>query len=646
LFDHAKIVPLSSCETGPDRRMRVTTQQLLELLTSGLFLFIFTVVAIRATRRRTGGDLDVALLFGISALAVSIGPTLEALGIIPEPADVAPLVVTLLLALPLLTLRAVRPFTRLHRNAFPLATVAWLIWSLVFVLRPLQVPVAGTSLAVAAFALIEGYAGIAVLRTTLRARGLARRRLVAITLGTLLLGAMILVAGVQIALPAAGLLFSPLALICASCYVIGFATPTFVRDAWQAAELRRFASMSLLLAQEQSSERVLVELATRVRETLGASEAAVALWDASRERVLRYWLSSGITFERDLASASAGPGFWERAHERPVAGADFLRTDPRLRPLDLRYVALAPIGAAGRLGVLAAFEREQSIFLHEDLELLRVLADQSLVLLEQRRLYEEVGMLNKTLELRLADLRAVNEELSSFAYAVSHDLQAPLRSIDVFSQVLLEDKSEALGADGRQHLDRVRAAAGQMSALIDDLLELARTTRKDLVLEEVELGPMAREVFDQLRAREPTRQVEFSVQGQARVHADASLLRIALTNLLGNAWKFTRGRSPAHIAVRAELQGDEGCVEVRDDGVGFDMRYADRLFTPFQRLHAGTDFEGTGVGLALVQRIVHRHGGRVWAEGAVGTGATFSFTLPLASPAAPSSLRQSKPQGL
>jgi signal transduction histidine kinase len=249
------------------------------------------------------------------------------------------------------------------------------------------------------------------------------------------------------------------------------------------------------------------------------------------------------------------------------------------------------------------------------------------VVLEHRRLFAEVQGLNRALERNLSEVRVLNDELGAFAYSVSHDLRAPLRSIDGFSQILLEDKGPVLGEDGRSHLDRVRAAAARMGNLIDDMLLLSRLTRDDMRPRSVDLSALARVVVDELRAREPERKVEFVSNGALPANGDERLLRIALTNLIGNSWKFTRPREPAHITFGGETRDGQATFFVRDDGVGFDMRYAQKLFGAFQRLHGTKDFEGSGIGLATVQRIIHRHGGRVWAESEVGKGTTFYFTL-------------------
>jgi PAS domain S-box-containing protein len=224
-------------------------------------------------------------------------------------------------------------------------------------------------------------------------------------------------------------------------------------------------------------------------------------------------------------------------------------------------------------------------------------------------------------------LEAANKELESFSYSVSHDLRAPLRSIDGFSQVLLEDYADHLDEDGKDALQRVRKAATAMGELIDALLALSRVSRVELRADRVNLSALANSIAADLRQSQPDRQVEFVIAPQLVVEGDSALLRAMLSNLLGNAWKYTQPRATARIELGCLDRSGETVYFVRDNGVGFDMTYVSKLFGAFQRLHRQAEFSGTGIGLATVQRIVHRHGGRAWAEGEVDRGATFYFTL-------------------
>lgn len=220
-----------------------------------------------------------------------------------------------------------------------------------------------------------------------------------------------------------------------------------------------------------------------------------------------------------------------------------------------------------------------------------------------------------------------NRELEAFSYSVAHDLRAPLRTIDGFSLALMEDFAGRLDERGREHLERVRSATQRMGQLIDDLLSLSRIARVEMQRTTVDLSTLARRVSDELKKADPERRAEFKIADHVVAEGDGRLLRVVLDNLLRNAWKFTGKRPVAHIEFGAVRDNGGQSFFVRDNGAGFDMTYAGKLFGPFQRLHSAKDFEGTGIGLATVARIVQRHGGRVWAEGAVDQGATFHFTL-------------------
>jgi len=250
---------------------------------------------------------------------------------------------------------------------------------------------------------------------------------------------------------------------------------------------------------------------------------------------------------------------------------------------------------------------------------------------ELKRATDDVRRLNLDLEAQVRDrtalLEAANKDLESFAYSVSHDLRTPLRTIEGFASLLSDDHGSELSATAQFHLARIRSASRHMAQLIDDMLMLSRASRSEMRREPVDMTLLARGLAAELRATRAERDVTIEVESGLVANADLQLLRIVMTNLLGNAWKYTGQRERAVIEVASENHEGEDVFVVRDNGCGFDMRFVGKLFQPFQRLHAAEEFEGTGVGLATVARIVRRHGGRVWAEGTPGRGATFRFTV-------------------
>lgn len=250
---------------------------------------------------------------------------------------------------------------------------------------------------------------------------------------------------------------------------------------------------------------------------------------------------------------------------------------------------------------------------------------------ERKKTEQQISRMNDELENKVIErtkmLRIANKELEAFSYSVSHDLRAPLRSIDGFSQALIEDYADSLDKTAMNYLSRVRSAAQRMSTLIDDMIKLAKVSRTELARKQINLSAIARSVADSLLEQSPDREARFIIEPDLTVIGDENLMKVVLQNLVENAWKFTSQEPETHIEIGSEKIDGETAYFVRDNGAGFDMNYAKKLFTPFQRLHKQSDFPGTGIGLSTVQRIIHRHLGKVWAEGEVGKGAVFYFTL-------------------
>lgn len=326
-------------------------------------------------------------------------------------------------------------------------------------------------------------------------------------------------------------------------------------------------------------------------------------------RLKRYAGIAGIVLLGSLLAALMAASIFQRAVAEPIVHlAEIARVVSRDKNYALRGT---PTGKRDEPDLLIGAFNEMLEDIQERDGSLRTAHDQ----LEQR------------VEERTAQLGAANKELEAFSYSVSHDLRAPLRSIDGFSLALLEDYADKFDVEGKDHLQRIRTATQRMGMLIDDLLNLSRMTRAEIHKEVVNLSSLADSVAERLREAQPERQIEFRIADRLEARADPRLMQVVLENLLGNACKFTSKRTSPCVELGKVRHNGSSAYFVRDNGAGFDSAYANRLFGAFQRLHAAAEFPGTGIGLATVQRIIHRHGGEIWAEGAVEQGATFYFTL-------------------
>jgi signal transduction histidine kinase len=303
------------------------------------------------------------------------------------------------------------------------------------------------------------------------------------------------------------------------------------------------------------------------------------------------------------------------------------------RPTFVKSLVVTPIRSVAPIGAIGVYWATPHAATQEEIGFLRALADSTSVAIEAAEVFAnlERKIAERTAEVdrRNTELEVLNKELEAFSYSFAHDLRSPLITIDGFTQVLHENIAHRLDETNREHLTRISAATRRMHQLLNDLLALSKIVRAPMHAHSVDLSRLAREILQMLRQRAPTRAAEFVVAEGLTTQGDPALLRIALENLLSNAWKFTAREELTRIEFESGTdRAARPVYYIRDNGVGFDPRYAAKLFGPFQRLHAQTQFPGTGIGLATVQRIIHRHGGEIWAESAVDCGATFYFRLP------------------
>ncbi|MFZ6026505.1 MAG: PAS domain-containing sensor histidine kinase [Chloroflexota bacterium] len=400
-------------------------------------------------------------------------------------------------------------------------------------------------------------------------------------------------------------------------------------------------------------DTVLARAAQLIHEKFNYHHVGIFLWDENQEAlIMRTRAGSFDKLFPPEHRIQLGKGMvgWVGQHGKTLLAGDVTVEERYLNfypdRLPTRSELDVPIRSGDALlGVLDVQSPAVDAFNADDVLVIETLADEIAVAIQNARLYDSllqelierkraeasVRKLTDELEQRVtertAQLEASNRELEAFAYSVSHDLRAPLRAIHGFSSMLADDYAAVLDSHGLSLLRRVQDAAQRMGALIDDLLKLSRLMRSQIQLVEVDVSKLAGEIAATLTQQAPERNITWSIAGGLKAYADAGLLRIVLENLLGNAWKFTGYNAHAHIEVGCLMQESRTVFFVRDNGIGFDMAYVDKLFGPFQRLHLPEEFPGTGIGLATVQRIVQRHGGRVWAEAAVAQGATFYFTL-------------------
>lgn len=402
------------------------------------------------------------------------------------------------------------------------------------------------------------------------------------------------------------------------------------------SELRALHALAETINRSGSLDAVFPEALQAMRWTCAADRAAVLLFDA--QNAMRFAASDGLSDLYCAAVEGHSPWAANEDNPQPILVPDPGREPsivpllPLLRGEGIASLAFIPIAHQGRLlGKFMLYFDTPHEMKADEIRLALTVAEYLALAVSRQRAVEETRRLNAELEERVQrrtqQLEDANREMEAFCYSVSHDLRAPLRALDGFSRILLEDAGHILDDTDKDNLRRIIAASDRMGGLMDDLLRLSRIGRAGMRLTDVDLGRIAAGILERLSSGMPERRIAVRIAPGLSAQADAGLMRIALDNLLENAWKYTGRTTDAHIEFGSLEKDGQVNYFIRDNGAGFDLRYATKLFSPFQRAHSPGEFVGNGIGLAIVQRIVQRHGGRTWAESEPGRGSTFWFTL-------------------
>src|SRR5688572_27225151 len=589
-------------------------------------------MVVQWARWRDRVSLDIFLVFGSLGILLILERAFRITDI--QAAWIRPLGVSVLLAHPYLLLRVVSHFRRISRTVQRVAVVMLVISFIVTWIATW--PFRSAALVVSAFGYfiwLLGYVAWAFRQGSRAAGGVTHWRMQHAALGALLVAIVFLLALLIAVLPVSRAATAPLiplaALGAAVNYYIAFAPPAWIRRMWQSSELYGFLSERELAGGSPSRTEVLNRLCAFAVSSVGATGGAAAFWDDARQA---------------LIVAVSRWGYLEPG--RPVPeGTLFDAWRSNRATLLKHHQWVLPGGAAGRVyvvpipcevgrrGVLFAILPKAALFVSDDLALLRACCGETAVQLDNTTMRERQQALITELGERSNQLAAVNKELEAFSYSVSHDLRAPLRHISGFAELLLKAPGNEFDETRRRYLRLIAESAVKMGELIDALLVFSRMGRTEMLHTRVDLNSIVRQAQKDVMPEEPDRPVRWRIDPLPIVPGDPNMLQLVFTNLLSNAVKYSRTVEHAAIEVGVSNgSSTEFVIYVKDNGVGFDMAYANRLFGVFQRLHRSEDFEGTGIGLANVQRIVSRHGGRVWAASEVGKGATFYVALPREPP--------------
>ena len=603
-------------------------QTFLEWFTQGSIVLLAILMVVQWARWRDRVSLDIFLVFGSLATLLILERSLRLTRV--EVDWIRPLGVSVLLAHPYLLMRVVSHFRPVSRTIRRIATAAlglsllttWVaIW-----------PVRSTALVVFAFLYfvwLLGYTAWAFRQGSRAAGGVTHWRMQHAALGALLLAVVFVLAVLLSAWPASravGASMVPLAALGAALnYYFAFAPPAWLRRMWQSSELYGLLSERAGAGSTTSRDGVLKRLITFAVSAVGATGGAAALWDDRRQALIvavsRWgYLEPGRAVPEGslLAAWRSDSATLVQQHEWVLPGG---------APGSV-YVVPIPCEVSAR-GLLFVILPRAALFVSDDLALLRAACNETAIQLDNVTMRERQQALINELGERSDQLAAVNKELEAFSYSVSHDLRAPLRHISGFTDLLQKSPGPELDDRRLRYLRLISESAVKMGELIDSLLVFSRMGRAEMLHTRVDLNTVVRQARRDVMQADPGRSVQWAIAQLPEVAGDPAMLQLVFTNLLSNAVKYSRTQNHAIVEVGStNNSGDDVVVFVKDNGVGFDMAYANRLFGVFQRLHRAEEFEGTGIGLANVQRIVARHGGRVWAESEPGKGATFFVALP------------------
>ncbi|MFZ0545657.1 MAG: ATP-binding protein [Candidatus Promineifilaceae bacterium] len=615
----------------------MSVDEFLSLATQVILILIAVNTFISFLRSRDLVRLDITLMFVVLAFIVIIRRAQLRLNSDDNLVRYLTLLIELALVVhPYLFLRLVIDFrpipARIHLFALGGVIISWIL----LLVSPLPTPLPVLLEVVIYFLVVELYSTTAFFVGARTTKGVSHWRMILAASGSGLLALVILNVGLSSLVPKLSSFFSIASqlsgLFSMLAYAAAFATPHWLRRYWQLSELQRFfRQMSGPWAGEPITSTLerLCQVAVRA---VGGMEAMVALWDEEDERLV-------IQASTNTADLSPGRIVESKAiMESWKSQFSMMGNIPTDFNVDLTPIAVS-IGAKATMivpittighhwGVIQIFNYQNSLFAADDIDLLSLFAEQTAIALGYATLVTEQQNLIRQLSQRSEQLEEAYKELESFSYSVSHDLRSPLRHISGYLEMLQKHIDPTLDSKGRRYITITLKEANRMSVLIDDLLAFSRFGRTEMYHTWVDFTKMVEEVIASFEQEQEGRDISWRVRPLPSVQGDHSLLRQVWVNLISNALKFSRNQSQMEIEVGYSIDNEELIFFVSDNGVGFNMKYANRLFGVFQRLHTSSEFDGTGIGLATVQRIIQRHGGRVWAEGEEGEGATFYFTLP------------------